>query len=89
MIEIQRLGHLVRTLPGGDAGAYDEIGIRSLATYVDPASRAMGSPGLVGIPTTVLIDRHGREIGRRTGPAQWDGLEAVRMFESYLHEAKP
>ena len=68
---------------------YDEIGIRSLGIYVDPASRAMGSLGLVGIPTTVLIDRQGREIGRRTGPAEWDGAEAVRMFEGYLNEAKP
>ena len=68
---------------------YDEIGIRALAIYVDPASRAMGALGLVGIPTTVLIDRQGRELGRRTGPAQWDGAEAVRMIEGYLNEAKP
>ena len=67
---------------------YDEIGIRSLGIYVDPASRAMGSLGLVGIPTTLLVDRQGREIGRRTGPAEWDGAEAVRMFEEYVNEAK-
>ncbi len=68
---------------------YDEIGIRSLGIYVDPASRTMGTLGLVGIPTTVLVDHKGREIGRRTGPAEWDGAEAVRMIEGYLNEAKP
>jgi thiol-disulfide isomerase/thioredoxin len=67
---------------------YDEIGIRALGIYVDPASRAMGAMGLVGIPTTLLIDRRGREIGRRTGPAQWDGAEAVRMIEGYLKGPK-
>ena len=68
---------------------YDEIGIRALAIYVDPASRAMGALGLVGIPTTVLTDRQGREVGRRTGPAQWDGAQAVCMIEGHLDEAKP
>jgi thiol-disulfide isomerase/thioredoxin len=68
---------------------YDEIGIRSLGIYVDPASRAMGTLGLVGIPTTVLVDHKGREIGRRTGPAEWDGAEAVRIIEGHLNEAKP
>ena len=84
---------LALSIDAGGAAAvkqfYDEIGIRSLGIYVDPASRAMGSLGLVGIPTTVLIDRQGREIGRRTGPAEWDGAEAIRMFEGYLNEAKP
>lgn len=68
---------------------YDEFGIRSLAIYVDPASRAMGALGLVGIPTTVLVDRQGNEIGRRTGPAQWDGAEAVRLIEGHLKETQP
>jgi hypothetical protein len=68
---------------------YDEIGIRALAIYVDPASRGMGALGLVGIPTTLLIDRQGREVARRTGPAEWDGAEAVRMIEGYLGGAKP
>ncbi|MGH8222149.1 MAG: TlpA family protein disulfide reductase [Woeseiaceae bacterium] len=81
------------SIDAGGVGAvkqfYNEIGIRALAIYVDPASRAMGALGLVGIPTTLLIDRQGREIGRRTGPAQWDGPEAVRMIESYMNGARP
>ena len=84
---------LALSIDAGGAAAvkqfYDEIGIRSLAIYVDPASQAMGALGVVGIPTTVLIDRQGHEIGRRTGPAQWDGAEAVRMIEGHLKEAKP
>ena len=63
---------------------YDEIGIRSLAIYVDASIGAMGALGLVGIPTTLLIDRQGREIGRRTGPAQWDGPEAMRLIADYV-----
>jgi thiol-disulfide isomerase/thioredoxin len=84
---------LALSIDAGGAAAvkqfYEEIGIRSLAVYVDPASRAMGALAMIGIPTTLLIDRQGREIGRRTGPAQWDGVEAVRMIEGHLNGAKP
>lgn len=65
-------------------GFYEEVGVRSLAIYVDPGMRAMGSLAAVGIPTTLLLDRQGREIGRRTGPAPWDGPEAVRVITRYM-----
>ena len=69
---------------------YDEIGIRSLVIYVDPAMRAMGTLAVVGIPTTLLLDRQGREIGRRTGPARWDAPGAVRAITGYMGPgAKP
>lgn len=68
---------------------YGEIGIRSLGVYVDPTTRVMDGLGIVGIPTTVLVDAGGREIGRRSGAAQWDGLDAVRLIEAHLARAKP
>ncbi|MGH8705473.1 MAG: TlpA family protein disulfide reductase [Burkholderiales bacterium] len=84
---------LALSIDSGGAAAvkrfYDEIGIRALAIYVDPALRAMGSLAVVGIPTTLLLDRQGRELGRHTGPAQWDGPEAMRMIEGHLKRAKP
>ncbi|MEO8145708.1 MAG: TlpA disulfide reductase family protein [Betaproteobacteria bacterium] len=67
---------------------YGELGVRALATYVDPAARAFGSLGVVGVPTTLLIDREGRELGRLTGPAQWDSEQAVRLIQGYLERAR-
>ena len=63
---------------------YDELGIRSLAIYVDRSMRATGTLGAVGLPTTLLIDAEGREIGRRIGPAEWDGPEAVRLITGHM-----
>ena len=63
---------------------YDEIGIRSLAIYVDPGMRAAGQLATPGVPTTLLIDRNGRELGRHAGPAQWDSPEALRLISSYM-----
>jgi thiol-disulfide isomerase/thioredoxin len=85
---------LALSVDAGGAAAvkrfYEEIGVRSLAIYVDPAMRATGSLGLLGIPTTLLVDRDGREIGRRAGPAEWDGPDAARLIAHYLEiKAKP
>lgn len=63
---------------------YEETGVRSLAIYVDPSMRATSSLHVVGVPTTVLIDRKGREIGRHTGPARWDGEDALRAIKIHM-----
>jgi len=63
---------------------YEEIGIRHLELYLAADLRAMLALGAVGLPTTLLIDREGREIARRVGPAEWDSPEAVAQFESII-----
>jgi thiol-disulfide isomerase/thioredoxin len=51
---------------------FDEAGIAHLDLYIDPTGNAAYGLGAVGLPTTVLIGRDGREIGRLIGPAEWD-----------------
>lgn len=63
---------------------YDEIGIRSLALYVDPSMEASSKLRTVGIPTTLLLDREGRERWRKTGPAEWDASEFVESLRAKL-----
>ena len=63
---------------------YDEIGIRSLALYVDPSMAASGKLRTVGIPTTLLLDREGRERWRKTGPAEWDSPEIIESLRAKL-----
>ena len=72
---------------GGQAvvrGFFDEIDVRALAIYVDATTEALTSLGIVGVPTTLLLDRAGREIGRVTGPAEWDGPEVIATIKRYL-----
>lgn len=59
-------------------------GIDDLALYVDPTARAGTKIKVIGMPTTILIDAQGREIGRLVGPAEWDSPEAKRLIESQL-----
>ena len=67
---------------------YKEIGIKSLGVYVDPSGDASGLLGLVGVPTTLLVDRNGREVGRKVGPLEWDAPEVVALIRSHLN-ARP
>ena len=63
---------------------YDEIGIRALAIYVDPTTEAPGKLRTVGIPTTLLLDREGRERWRKSGPAEWDSPEIIESLRAKL-----
>lgn len=63
---------------------YDEFGIRTLNHYVDPTTRASDILRAPGIPTTLLIDREGHEIGRAMGPAAWDSPQVEGIIKSTL-----
>ncbi|HEV8553772.1 MAG TPA: redoxin domain-containing protein [Casimicrobiaceae bacterium] len=63
---------------------FDEIGVRALAIYVDATAEAGTKLGILGVPTTLLLDGAGREIGRVTGPAEWDGPEVIDTIRRYL-----
>lgn len=63
---------------------YEETGVRTLGVYVDSSGQAASALGVVGIPTTLLIDAEGREIGRVTGPAEWDSPAALVVIREYL-----
>jgi thiol-disulfide isomerase/thioredoxin len=59
---------------------YERLGLNNLPIYVDPSKNVMDALGITGIPTTILIGRDGREIGRMVGPAQWDAPESVKRI---------
>ncbi len=62
----------------------DQIDVGSLKLYVDPSARATSQLKAVGLPSTLLIDANGREIGRLTGPAEWDSDDAKRLIQAVL-----
>jgi thiol-disulfide isomerase/thioredoxin len=67
---------------------FEEVGVRSLSVYVDPSMRATEKLRIVGVPTTLLIDREGRELWRKTGPAQWDSPEVVQVLRAQIREER-
>jgi thiol-disulfide isomerase/thioredoxin len=63
---------------------YDEIGIRHLGMYADVSGQSIRWTRAMGLPTTLLVDRAGREIGLVIGPAEWDSPEIGEFLKSII-----
>src|SRR6516165_93930 len=63
---------------------YSEIGVHNLAMYIDPSGQVLRQTHALGLPTTLLIDRSGQEIGRVIGPAEWDAPEITEFLASFI-----
>ncbi|MEZ5936333.1 MAG: TlpA disulfide reductase family protein [Alphaproteobacteria bacterium] len=63
---------------------YEEIGIEALQLYIDQSAAAQRTLHVLGIPTTLLLGRDGRELGRLPGPAEWDSPEMVEFLRGHI-----
>ncbi len=65
-----------------------EVGISRLAYYADPEAKVFqdlkAAGRAFGMPTTLLIDPQGCEIGTLAGPAEWASEDAVKLIEAAL-----
>jgi thiol-disulfide isomerase/thioredoxin len=62
---------------------YERLNLRHLGIWLDPRGAAARGAGARGLPTTLIIDRHGMERARLAGEAMWDApplVEAVRRL---------
>ncbi len=65
---------------------YDEIGLEHLAIYHDSTAKAGRTLRAPGLPTTLIIDRNGDEVGRVLGDAEWDGDDVATLLEAVIAE---
>jgi len=65
-------------------GFLDEIKTRNLKLYIDKSGRIARDTEAFGMPTTVLIDRQGKELGRMIGPAEWDSNQAKALITAAI-----
>lgn len=66
---------------------YSEVNIRSLAVYTDSSGQVLRAAGAIGLPTTLIIDRAGQEVGRALGPAEWDSPEIAATLRAVMTSA--
>jgi thiol-disulfide isomerase/thioredoxin len=69
----------------------NDVGVTKLAYYADPSAKVFQDLKQVGkafgMPTTLLIDGAGCEIGTLAGPAEWASDDAVRLVNAALGRA--
>ena len=58
--------------------------IDSLELYLDPKMKFLRGMGVLGLPTTVVIDGEGYEIARLVGDADWNSESAVEIFSALI-----
>jgi thiol-disulfide isomerase/thioredoxin len=61
-----------------------KLGLAKLNVYLDPKSTVGQAFKVEGLPTSFLIDRHGRVLGRVEGEAQWDSSKMLAVIEPLL-----
>ena len=63
---------------------YQELGLKSLGIYVDQSGATLGLVGAPGLPTTLLLNEQGQEIGRKIGPAEWDTPASIDLLRQHM-----
>jgi thiol-disulfide isomerase/thioredoxin len=58
----------------------------TLTTLLDTTGDAGTGFGIRSIPTTYILDKNGRIIGKALGPREWESKESIALFE-YLTES--
>jgi len=70
----------------------NEVGIIRLAYYADANAKVFQDLKLIGrafgMPTTLLVDPAGCEIGTLAGPAEWASEDALKLVRAALGESK-
>jgi thiol-disulfide isomerase/thioredoxin len=66
-----------------------EIGVASLQHYTDPTAKVFqtlkAAGRAFGMPTTLLVDREGCELGHLAGPAEWASDDALALLRAALN----
>jgi thiol-disulfide isomerase/thioredoxin len=61
-----------------------KLGLNAVKTYLDPKNAVGRAFGVDGLPTSFLIDRQGRVLGRVEGEAEWDSPKMLAIIEPLL-----
>ena len=64
----------------------EKLGLKTLPVYLDPKGGVQRALGVRGLPTTIVIDGQGRELGRFEGDATWDGPDALALLMYFLKQ---
>ncbi len=76
------------SLDRGGAGVVEpfaeRLGLKNLELYLDPKNTFAKAFGITGLPTTFVVDAHGRIVGTLQGSAEWDSPAALALLRYYL-----
>ena len=60
------------------------LNLDKLNLYLDQDNNTVKSMKLQSMPTTIIFDAKGREVGKLVGSAEWDSEEAVGLLQWFI-----
>ena len=67
----------------------EDNNISSLRTYIDGNRNVARTLKTNALPTSILIDADGNELGRLIGPAEWNSGDAKALINFVISKKKP
>ena len=68
---------------------FEDFDLDNLTIYRDEEQKLYDELGIIAIPTSLIIDREGREIGRMIGPATWDSEKMLATLMNIIERSRP
>ena len=65
---------------------YAKTGIKHLPILRDPSKKFARANGILGLPTTIILNGKGQEIARMVGEADWHSKEALALIKALLQK---
>ena len=66
-----------------------KLGLDEVKVYLDPKSEVGKAFGVRGLPTSIVLDAEGREVGRVEGEAEWDSAAMLAVLVPLMEAATP
>ena len=63
---------------------FKSIGVTSLSIYFDPEFKLVKQFKMRGLPTSILINKSGKEFGRIVGEIDFNDKEFVKLLKKYI-----
>ena len=67
---------------------FKEADITNLPILRDPKRKFSRANGVLGLPTTLILNADGNEIGRMQGDADWHSNEALTLIKALLPKSE-
>jgi hypothetical protein len=64
----------------------DKLNVQHLTQAHDPSYASARALGLIGLPTTLVLDASGREIGRLAGETEWNSPAVHAILDAELEK---
>jgi len=67
---------------------FEKANITNLPILRDPRQKFSRANGVFGLPTTLILNKEGKEIARMQGDADWHSEEAIILIKALLPKTK-